>query len=271
MGIAPIGSGVLDKIATFGHSGSGQLAFKRLPLRVTGTVQDFGAPQQVALLGMDFFGRYDAEFDVQHGKITLYNPTGCDPAKLADWPGNPSVAEMVPNVVHANVPPLNSYNSPHINIRLKVDGQELLAALDTGYSRSSLSLSTALSLGLELDGPGTIEAQPTADLLDGFQTKTWVGTVRSVELGQEVIPHARIDFRTFKLPPGVAQPEIGTNIGPTRYNGVDMMLGADFLITHRVLISQSQAKLYFSPAGSETFLSGRPLDVEPPRPDPQEN
>ncbi|HMA49151.1 MAG TPA: hypothetical protein VKP60_05310, partial [Magnetospirillaceae bacterium] len=217
-----------------------------------------GAPQEVALLGADFFGFYDAEFDVQHGKIILYKPVGCETTKLAYWPGPSSVADMVSNTAHSNLAPLNSYNFPHINLRLTVGGRDMLAALDTGYRRSSLSLVAAHSLGLTVGGVGMAETDPTVDLLDGFSTETWVGGVDSVAFGQEVIAPAKLAFRSFVVPAASREPAVGTHVGHSRYNGDDMMLGADFLIAHRVFISQSQRKVYFSPAETVGFLGGIP-------------
>src|SRR5579859_3046078 len=64
MTIKPDNFGTLDKIATFGEPGPDQFAVLHLPLIVAGSAENFGAPQEVALLGADFFGFYDAEFDV---------------------------------------------------------------------------------------------------------------------------------------------------------------------------------------------------------------
>lgn len=256
--ITPVGNGNLDKIASFGEPGGDQFMVQNLPLRIAGSAEDFGEPREIALLGMDFFGRYDVEFDVQHGKIVLYRPSNCAATELAYWPGPHSVADMVANTAHSNIPPLNSYNFPHINIRLEVAGQDTLAAIDSGYSLSSIGLGTGYSMNLVLDGPGTIETKPTADLLDGFTTLTWVGTVHAVKLGEETIAPARLNFRSFVMPPGVTESPTGSRVPHVRYDGDDMMLGADFIIAHRLFISQSQKKIYFSPAENASFLGGRP-------------
>ena len=263
--IIPDNFGSLDKIATFGPPGPNQLVFQHLPLRVGGTSANFGAPQEVAVLGMDFFARYDVEFDIQHGKIILYRPAGCEGANLAYWSGPHTVADMVSNAgPHINVPPYTAYNFPHVNIRVKVHGQDMVAALDTGYAQSSLSLAAAHSVGLTVGGDGMTETAPTADLLDGYSTPTWIGTVDSVALGNETAASAKIRFRSFIVPPGASQPRTGTAIRRTRYNGDDMMLGADFLIAHRIFLSQSQAKVYFSHADGADFLGGTPKDGQPP-------
>jgi len=45
-----------------------------------------------------------------------------------------------------------------------------------------------------------------------------------------------------------------------------MLLGVDFLRTHRVLIAHSQRKLYFSHVGGPVFRP-RAVPVSPPAPD----
>lgn len=253
-GVRPDFLGSLDKIATFGEPGPDQMVIQHLPLSLGGASASLGTPQQVAVLGTDFFNWYDVEFDVQHGKIVLYKPSGCETVKMAYWSGPVTAADMISNNVQINSPPFNSYNLPHLNIRLSVGGKEMVAAIDTGYRRSSLSLLAAHSLGLTEGGPGTAETGRTVDLLDGYSTPTWTGTVGEVALGDEVISAAKIDFRSFTIPRGAAEPRLGTNRQPSRYHGDDMMLGADFLISHRIFLSQSQKKVYFSPVENVPFL-----------------
>ncbi len=263
--IRPDNFGSLDKIATFGAPGPDQLVFQHLPLRVRGTSVNFGQPQEVAVLGIDFFARYDVEFDVQHGKVVLYRPTGCESANLAYWPGPHTVAEMVSNAgPHINVPPYTAFNYPHINIRVKVHGQDMVAALDSGYAQSSLSLAAAHSVGMTVGGEGMSETDPTIDLWDGHITPTWVGSVDSIALGEETASSAKIRFRSFLAPPGSGRASTGSNQRNARYNGDDMVLGADFLIAHRILLSQSQTKVYFSPAEGVEFLGGSPKSSQPP-------
>lgn len=265
--IKPDNFGSLDKVATFGPAGPDQYIVQHLPLHLGGTAQDFGAPQEVALLGTDFFNWYDVEFDVAHGKITLYNPAGCDSAKLAYWSGPVTAADLVSNATQINMRPFNSYNFPHLNIRLSIDGKEMLAAIDTGYRHSSLSLAAAHTLGLTAGDAGTAEAAPTVDVVDGYSTPTWTGSVGSIAFGQETIAPARIDFRSFILPPGAREPSVGTNLRPSRYHGDDLMLGADFLIAHRIMLSQSQKKIYFSPAEGTSFLAEAATGGAPPAAD----
>ncbi len=252
--VKPTPTGTLDKLAVFGEAAPDQMKVEHLPIHLGGTAINFGAPQQVALLGIDFFANYDVEYDVPHGKITLYKPTGCEKAKLAYWPGPVTVADMVANGVGANIPPFTPYNFPHMNIRIKVHGQDMVAALDSGYAQSSMSLPSAHSVGLTVGGEGMVETAPTVDVVDGYSNPTWLGTVDSIDLGGEIISSAKIRFHSFMVPPGAREARTGTSVRPSRYHGADLMLGADFLIAHRIMVSQSQTKIYFSPAAGADFL-----------------
>ena len=40
-----------------------------------------------------------------------------------------------------------------------------------------------------------------------------------------------------------------------------MLLGADFLLAHRVLVAHSQRRIYFTNAGGPMFQSSRPLEI----------
>jgi hypothetical protein len=161
---------------------------------------------------------------------------------------------------HNNFPPYTSYNYPQMNIRLQVDGKEMLAAIDTGYSQSTLSTSAAHAAGLAAGGEGVAEIEPTADLFNGFPAPTWSGSVGAVTLGQETIMPAKFAFRSFAREGAV---DTGGHMRRFRYEGDDMMLGADFLIAHRVFVSQSQLKVYFSPQENATFLGGEIKSATP--------
>jgi hypothetical protein len=121
-----------------------------------------------------------------------------------------------------------------------------------------LNLSAALSVGLVAGGAGTAVREPSLDLFNGAPTITWSGNVKSITLGQEIVAPARIDFRTFTAPAQAPNSGTGDHFRPERYRVSDMMLGADFLIAHRVFISQSQKKVYFSPAENSSFLAVNP-------------
>jgi len=261
-GIRPDKLGSLQEKAVLGtdHDGTtDSMEVEHLPIFLAGSLSNFGAPQEVAVLGMDFFGVYDVEFDVEHHLITLFNPTGCETTALAYWTRRYSAADMVANVNRINVPPYTAYNFPHVNFHVTVNGREMLAAFDPGYPDTALSFAAASTLGV---GKGD-ETAPVHDLLDGYITRAWSGGIDKVTMDRETVGPARIGLRTFAVPVEVGPPKSGTLIGRHRYVGEDMVIGADFLLSHRVYVAYSQHKVYFSPAGDKPYLGAVP-SVGPP-------
>ena len=249
--------GDMEKQATLGPDADHNvaLAVEHLPMRLTGSLANFGSPQAVAVLGMDFFAHFDVEFDAAHQTINLFQPKGCESAKLAYWTKQYVAADMVANITRPlNVEPYTVFNFPHINIRVSVNGHDMLAAIDTGYKDSSLSLAAAHTAGIE-SGPET-DAVP--DVFDGYSTRAWLANADKIALGSEVIASATPHIQSFRPPAGSTTAPIGTIAANTRNFGDDMLLGADFFLSHRVLVSYSQNKVYFSPVEGRTFLGGTP-------------
>jgi len=252
--------GDAEKQATLGPDADHDvaLAVERLPMRFTGTLPNFGSPLAMASLGMDFFAHYDVEFDVAHKTARLFVPTGCETARLAYWTKQYVVADMVPNITPPlNAAPYTAYNFPHIQIRVSVNGQEMLAAIDTGYKDSSLSLAAAHRAGVDVASAQESDAIP--DVFDGYASRAWVGSFNEISFGAETVTPAWMKIHSFNPPAGSAPAVTGGLLAKTRNAGADMVLGADFLISHRVLVSYSQNKVYFSPAEDRTFLGAAPV------------
>jgi len=254
--------GDMQKQATLGPDADHNvaLAVDHLPIRLGGSLANFGSPQAVAALGMDFFAHFDVEFDAAHQTLNLFSPHGCESAKLAYWTKHYVAADMVANVTRPlNVEPYTVYNFPHINMRVSVNVHEMLAAIDTGYQNSSLSLAAAHTAGIESGA----ETDPAPDVFDGYSNRAWLGSADQIALGSETIAAAKPHIQSFRPPAGSTTATIGNIAANTRNLGDDMVLGADFFLSHRVLVSYSQNKVYFSPIEGQTFLGATPsLPVE---------
>ena len=128
--------------------------------------------------------------------------------------------------------------------------------LDSGASASLLSKPDAARLGVTPESHGVV---PTACITDSGDSKrkleSWVGQFESFAIGNERIRNPRIRFAD--LWSRTIYTETGSRL-PTRFAGLpDMLLGADFLRSHRVLVSRSQRKMYFTYAGGTVF-PGKP-------------
>ncbi|MDZ5646530.1 retroviral-like aspartic protease family protein [Nitrospirillum sp. BR 11828] len=209
-----------------------------MPLSLAGE-RSLGREDVVGLLGEDVFRKFDVEFDLAHGVINLYQPRGCDSAFLGFW------AE---NAMTADIHPVNPQN-PKIAMDVTVAGQPVRAILDSGATHSVLSSQAAARAGVTPDTPGVVMANAT----QGVGAKTvqeWVGVFDGFALGDETIKHAKLRFGD--LFGSGTYTDSGSRIAQAQ-TGPEMLLGADFLRAHHVLIAHSQNKLYFTYNGGPVF------------------
>jgi len=86
--------------------------------------------------------------------------------------------------------------------------------------------------------------------------ETWVGPIDTFAMGNETIRDTAIHFGDLFKDVAV------TGSGGPAARGVprlpQMLLGSDFLRTHRVLLSHSQRKMYFYYLGGQVFQPRRP-------------
>jgi len=185
---------------------------------------EFGS---VGLLGQNFLGMEDAEFDLAHGMIRLMRERGCSSkANLAYWaPAGGTYSELATDVRYAK--------PSHIIASVYVNGVKLRALFDTGASTSFISRSAAARFGLKPDAPGVTPAGGSTGIGRHF-VETWIGPVQSVKIGDEEIRNTRIRF--------------GGDM-----EDVDMLIGADFFLSHHVYWAQKLDKLFFTFNGGHVF------------------
>ena len=199
------------------------------------------------ILGEDFFSQVDVEFDLAHDAVRLFQPKNCQGVSLAYW--TTEEPREVP------IDPIYEYQ-PRIFLTVQINGQPIKAMLDSGAGRSTLTKADAARSGVTPATAGVVAVQSAT----GFGPKKidmWSGPFDSVVIGNESINHARLYFGDLY------KDETYTSIGSRLSKNVEqeqpMLLGADFLRAHRVLVSHSQRKMYF------TYLGG-PVFAPPPRP-----
>ena len=95
---------------------------------------DFLPPGVDGILGPDILQVFDVDFDFAAGKVALFSQDHCE-GKVVYWTHD----------VFAQIP-FKMDEGRHIKIDLQLDGQEVPAILDTGSSRSLMSLDTAVDL-----------------------------------------------------------------------------------------------------------------------------
>ena len=227
----------------------GQSVWKNWRVRVAGE-GSFGSDVAV-LLGDPFFERFDVEFDLAHNSVRLYEAKDCDGVSLAYWATEP-----------AGEVPIEAGRA--IRFTVSINGKPLRAELDSGSTDSVLSKPDAARLGVTPESPGIAAG---ACIRDGETKKTldtWVGQFDSFAIGNERIRNPRIHFADLWR--NMTYTKTGSRL-PTQFAGQpDMLLGADFLRAHRVLVARSQRKMYFTYAGGTVFpnMPGKGCDADPP-------
>jgi predicted aspartyl protease/tetratricopeptide (TPR) repeat protein len=222
-GEAQAGAATAKDVVIFGHP------FSHLDF-VVGGGQSSSALD--GWLGQNFLNALDVEYDLANGVIRLFKPEGCGETPLAYWSqGKPFSAlslERSEGIIH------------DIQASAKVNGAPIRVIFDTGAWRSILTTGAARRAGVRAGGPDVVPA----GLVGGFGRRpleTWVGPFDSFEIGDEQIKNTRL------------------RIGDIEVKDADMLLGADFFLSHRILVSNSQHKLYFTYNGGPVFRLDRPL------------
>jgi predicted aspartyl protease len=179
----------------------------RLPSELSGT------------LAPDVLSRFDVDFDFADARLNLFAPKRCGgPAAL-------SASGKIDRI------PIRLDEQKHVIIPVQVDGRNLTAYLDTGASRSEMSMEAARDLfGLRPSSPG-VRSLTEANNGEGifyypFKTLTFDG----VTVNAPYLP---------LVPNRLARRPLG---------GPQLILGMAVLRHYRLYIAYSERYLYVTPA-----------------------
>jgi len=222
----------------------GQAAQKQLRILVAGE-HDPGDDVGV-LLGEDFFQRFDVEFDLAHNAVRLFQPQDCDRASLAYWERTGASEVGFESL---------DVNQPQVILTVRINGEPLKALLDSGAGLSMLDKSDAERVGVTPDTPGVVVGL-RGTCLGTNAVDVWIGPFLSFAIGDEMIRDTQIRFSDMYK--DARYRTTGSNLAHKIQVSYSMLLGADFLRSHRVLIAHSQRKVYFSYVGGPVFQLNRP-------------
>ena len=183
-------------------------------------------------LGANYLSRNDFEIWWANKQVRFFSPKGCRKTFLASWDPN---AHIVPFETHQYRKDLRAW------FKVRINGKDVDAILATASPYSTLDLHTAARLGITPETPGAV-ADGTAI---GWRDKTqrvWRVPVADMSIGSYKVQDASIRLMDLTL------------------SGEMMVLGADFLRNHRVLVSMSQRRLYISHLEGPSFSGPRPAD-----------
>ncbi|HTB88043.1 MAG TPA: aspartyl protease family protein, partial [Steroidobacteraceae bacterium] len=197
-------------------------------------------------LGQNVLGIGDVEYDLSHGNVRLMRIEDCGDAVLAYWVKAGQSYSLVDlqreyglSTVSVATATLND-----VNIRVM---------LSSGNWQSLVSPKAAERAGVKLDSP---QVTPVSDvhLWSGI-AKSYITRFSRFKIGDEEIRNVQVRIADF----GMAN--------------IDMILGADFFLAHRIYVANSQQKIYFTYNGGPVFdLSRTPVvaDRTPEEPEPSD-
>jgi tetratricopeptide (TPR) repeat protein/predicted aspartyl protease len=181
----------------------------------------------VGLLGQNVLRLADVEYDLSNGAIRLMKPDGCGKTVMAYWAKDDKPYSVI-DIAWATAA------FPHTTGIAFLNGAKIRVMFDTGAATSVLSLRAAERAGVKTDSEGVVKVAPSRGI-GSHAAQTWIAPFASFKIGDE-------EIRNTKL-----------RIGETGTLDDDMLIGADFFLSHRVYVASSQRKLYFTYNGGPVF------------------
>jgi predicted aspartyl protease/tetratricopeptide (TPR) repeat protein len=218
-----IGGSTDARSAVVDRFGLGDMSFKSAEFLVL----NGAGPGVAGLIGQNITNKVDVEFDLANGVMRFMRAQNCPTGASMDYwaPGKASVASMLPAA---------NEKDKRITAYASVNGKRVQVLFDTGASLSGLTLGAAARAGVKPDSPGVVQT-PGSVGIGSRMVRTWLGTFDSFSIGGEEVRNTRMRF---------SEAAIGDS---------DMLLGADFFLSHRIYFSQAQRKIYFTYNGGPVF------------------
>lgn len=192
---------------------------------------------ETGLLGQNVLGLADVEYDLPGGMVRLFRPDGCGKIAMAYWTEGKPFFEI----------PIESKEAAHQHTvgTVELDGAQLNATFDTGAGTTVVSLKAAARAGVHPGDPG-MERAGWETGLGHRVVQGWIGRFKLLRIGNEELHNVRLRI---------------ADLGPIE---TDMLIGADYFVSHRLYVSNAQHKIYFTYTGGRLFDTGAHVDPAGP-------
>lgn len=190
-----------------------------------------------AIIGAEFLLQADMEFSLSGKVLKFYRPNDCRDTFLAYWDRDAMEIPFTKSEEH--------HRNPHFDVT--INGKTFTAMIDSGSAASFIVQNAAERAGVSTSAPGVTPASRISGIGNATLDR-WNATFASFTLGSETIQNAAIGI--------MAMPQTGRL-------PVDVILGRDFLRSHRVLFAMSQQRLYVSYAGGPVFAPAQATAAVP--------
>ncbi len=205
--------------------------FRRIEFMVTPGI---AGDDSAGLLGRNFLAHWDVEYDFAHGVIRVIEPHGCEGKSLAYWSAGLAL----------NILPFafQTVQKPAAEAEAYVNGRRIQVMFDTGAGQSMLTRRAAERVGIRLDAPEVLATESSRGI-GPKAVRTWIVPVASFKIGDEEIKSTRLF------------------VSDTNLDDIDMLIGADFFLSHRIYIANSQKRIFFTYNGGPVFRLVAPASV----------
>jgi hypothetical protein len=200
---------------------------------------DHGA---AALVGRDLLGQHDIELDMPDHEVRLVKITGCTPADLDYWNKPYSVAKLESD----------GSSRPAILVNVLLNGRPVPAMLDSGAEETTITEEAARLAGADLRT--SADYGKVRGIGDGAISAK-IAHFASFTLGDETIHDVNLVVSEMWKYNKLEQ--TGTRLGSEAHDTFQprMLLGADFLSSHRVMVANSMGVVVFSYIGGPVFAA----------------
>jgi hypothetical protein len=221
---------------------------------ITTSHMNFPSPV-VGLLGGDLLARVDVEFDLAEEAVRLFTPKGCSGEQVVYWRQPYSVLPITTTLRDVT----------HLRGFVELNGIRTPAMFDTGAAVTTVTPHAAKAAGVAIESPGIT----SVGKIHGFGASAvdaYSAVFPTLTLGDEKITNARLEIADMMGWRKEAQ--IGSHIATAIDDDLEpqMLVGADFFLSHRVYVARSQGLIYFSYLGGPIFTDPRqrhPSTAEP--------
>ncbi len=199
------------------------------------------------LLGQNLLEQFDVEYDLATGVIRLFRTEDCDHTLLAYW--------LAPEQAYSSMPidRIDPWHPNTIGVAY-VNDKQIRVEFDSGAFTSLLSLKAAERAGVKPDSPGVVASGYTSGIGRGV-TKQYIAP-----------------FASFKIGDGEEIKNTKLRIADIGVDNADMLVGADFFVSHRIFVANKEHKLFLSYNGGPVFnLSQNRAVPSPGSPEDQSN
>jgi tetratricopeptide (TPR) repeat protein/predicted aspartyl protease len=187
-------------------------------------------------LGQNLLHVADVEYDLADGIVRFIKPVGCAGQPLAYWAVKTPYSAVT----------LRRVGAVHADLiaHAALNGRRVTVLFDTGSPRSILSLQAARRAGITPDSPGVTPLGMSGGIA-GNRFEIWTAPVKVFQIGGEKVEHTHVLIANI-------EPSLPVGWISARHP-IDMILGDDFFLSHRLYVAYSQRKLYFTYNGGPLF------------------